>query len=206
MSTRPHPPSRYIGAAGAAGLALMSCAAVAHPGHEHAISGHIFQAGLLHPLTGLDHLLAMVAVGIWAALSHTNIRQAIWTPVTFLCLLLAGALMGMAGLSLPGVEPIIVASLLVLGLLLASRATLSGPASALLVGFFALFHGMAHGSELPAGAGAAAFIAGFMLSTLALHGMGLAGGFALKQRTLWLTRAAGAGITAYGISLLASTA
>ena len=206
MPTRPHSPSRTISATGAAALALMSGAALAHPGHEHALSGHVFEAGLLHPLTGQDHLLAMVAVGIWAALSHTSMRQAIWTPTAFLCLLLAGALAGMAGLSLPGVEPVIVASLLVLGLLVASRATLSGPASAILVGFFALFHGMAHGSELPAGTGATAFIAGFMLSTLVLHGLGLAGGFALKQRAIWLARATGAGIAAYGVSLLASAA
>lgn len=206
MSTRSHRPGPCITALGAAALALTSFAAAAHPGHEQNVARSMFQAGLLHPLTGLDHLLAMVAVGIWAALSHDTIRQAVWTPVSFLCLLLVGALLGMAGLSLPGVEPVIMASLLVFGLLLASRAAIPGIAGAMLVGFFALFHGMAHGSELPTGAGAMVFIAGFMLSTLFLHGLGLAGGVVLKRRGMWLTRAAGAGIALYGASLLASAA
>lgn len=205
MRTRPLSRRRYPVAAGAMAFAFISGAAMAHPGHEQAMSNSMFQAGLSHPLTGLDHLLAMVAVGVWAALGYQTIRQAIWTPVVFLCLLLAGALAGIAGLPLPGVEPVIAASLLVLGLLLASRTTLTGPASALLVGFFALFHGMAHGSELPAGAGASAFIAAFMLSTLFLHGLGLMGGFALKRHAAWLARVAGAGIAAYGVSLLAAT-
>jgi urease accessory protein len=160
--------------------------------------------GLTHPLTGVDHLLAMFAVGLWSALTHENIRAAIWTPVSFLCLLLVGALLGMAGLSLPAIEPIIMASLLVLGLLVASRVSLPNWASAALVGFFALFHGIAHGAELPMGGSAAAFIVGFMLTTFALHIVGLATGFTFKQRGLWLTRLAGAGIAAYGVALFAA--
>ncbi|SHI25463.1 HupE/UreJ family protein [Pollutimonas bauzanensis] len=195
-----------IRACAAAGLALVSAAALAHPGHEQGLSGGMFAAGLLHPLTGADHLLAMLAVGMWAALSHADIRQAIRTPASFLCLLLLGALAGIAGFGPPAVEPFIMASLLVLGLLLASRIAMPGWMGAALVGFFALFHGAAHGAELPAGHSAAAFIAGFMLSTLALHLIGLAGGFALKHRAPWLARLAGAGIAAYGVALFAGAA
>lgn len=129
-----------------------------------------------------------------------------WTPASFLCLLLVGALAGVAGLHLPAVEPIIMASLLVLGLLVASRATLPNWAGSALVGFFALFHGMAHGAELPHAASPAYFIAGFMLATLALHLIGLVAGFNLKQRHAWLTRIAGAGIAGYGVALLATVA
>ncbi|CAM5504688.1 HupE/UreJ family protein [Eoetvoesiella caeni] len=181
--------------------ALVSGAALAHPGHE--VSANMFISGLVHPLTGVDHLLAMLAVGLWSALSHQTMRQALWTPACFLCLLLVGALAGMAGLHLPAVEPVIVASLLVLGLLVASRTTLPAWAGAALVGFFALFHGMAHGAELPQAGSPAYFIAGFMLATLALHLVGLFTGFSLKQRSAWLTRIAGTGIAAYGVALLA---
>ncbi|HEY9278809.1 MAG TPA: HupE/UreJ family protein [Eoetvoesiella sp.] len=184
----------------ALGLSLVSTAALAHPGHE--VADNLFLSGLAHPLTGVDHLLAMLAVGLWSALTHDNVRAAVWTPISFLCLLLIGALMGMAGIALPAIEPIIMASLLVLGLLVASRVSLPNWAGAALVGFFALFHGMAHGSELPLGGSAAAFIAGFMLSTFALHLIGLTAGFTLKQRNVWLTRLAGAGIAAYGVALL----
>ena len=186
----------------ALGLTLVSGAALAHPGHE--IPGNMFLSGLSHPLTGIDHLFAMLAVGLWSALTHDNIRSALWTPVSFLSLLLVGALLGMAGVTLPAIEPIIMASLLVLGLLVASRAALPTWASTALVGFFALFHGMAHGSELPIGGSAAAFIAGFMLTTFTLHVVGLAAGFAFKQRGLWLTRIAGAGIAIYGVALFAA--
>lgn len=182
-------------------LALPSSAALAHPGHESVMGGSMFAAGMLHPLTGTDHLLAMLAVGLWAALAHKSLREAIWTPISFLCLLLVGALAGIAGMSLPAVEPIIMASLLVLGLLTASRIALPGWAGGALVGFFALFHGLAHGAELPAGNGVAAYIAGFMLATLMLHAAGLTAGLALKGRAAWLARAAGAGIAAYGAAL-----
>lgn len=188
----------------ALGLAAISGAALAHPGHE--VSGNMFLSGLIHPLTGFDHLLAMLAVGLWAALTHSSFRQAIQTPISFLCLLLIGALAGMSGFSLPAIEPVIMASLFVLGLLVITRFSMPTWAAAILVGFFALFHGMAHGAELPAQGSAAAFIAGFMLTTFALHLTGLAAGFALKQRGSWLTRIAGAGIAAYGLSLFAMLA
>src|SRR5690606_7907924 len=110
------------------------------------------------------------------------------------------------GARLPAVEPMIMASLFVLGLLLAQRIALPRAASAALVGFFAVFHGLAHGSELPPGASAAMFVTGFMLSTLCLHAVGLAAGFALKDRAAWLSRLAGAGIAVYGAALFTSVA
>lgn len=186
----------------ALGLVLVSTAVLAHPGHE--IPGNMFLSGLSHPLTGIDHLFAMFAVGLWSALTHNSLRSAIWTSISFLALLLTGALLGMAGVHLPAIEPMIMASLLILGLLVATRITLPNWAGALLVGFFAVFHGIAHGSELPVGGSATAFILGFMLTTFALHVSGLAAGFTLKSKGLWLTRIAGAGIAAYGISLFAS--
>lgn len=177
-------------------------AAMAHPGHE---TGHpLFLEGLLHPLTGFDHLLAMLAVGLWSALTHQTLRQAAFTPAAFLALLLAGAVLGISGLRLPAVEPMIIASLLVLGLLVAARKTVPQWAGSAIAGFFALFHGLAHGAELPAQGNALLFVAGFMLSTLVLHVCGLFLGFKLKPHGKWISRSVGAGIAAYGLSLLAA--
>lgn len=114
---------------------LFSGAALAHPGHlGHELPGSMFAAGFWHPLTGFDHLLAMLAVGMWSALTHHTARQAVWLPVMFLALLFAGAMMGMAGVRLPAVEPVIMVSLLVLGLLVASRKAVQGWAGFALVG------------------------------------------------------------------------
>lgn len=201
--------SRALGTALLA-LALLgiSTSAGAHPGDLlHQLGDHAFSQGLLHPLTGLDHLLAMLAVGVWAALAHASVRRALWAPASFVALLLAGTLLGIAGLRLPLVEPLIMASLLVLGLLVATRWPLPAWAGSGLVGFFALFHGLAHGSELPGGAETAwAFVAGFTLMTALLHATGLALGFQLKRRTRWVAHVAGAGVFAYGVALLAGVA
>ncbi|KDS77003.1 HupE/UreJ family protein [Bordetella bronchiseptica] len=187
---------------GAAALMLFSGAALAHPGHlGHELPGSMFAAGFWHPLTGFDHLLAMLAVGMWSALTHHTARQAVWLPVMFLALLFAGAMMGMAGVRLPAVEPVIMVSLLVLGLLVASRKAVQGWAGFALVGGFALFHGLAHGMELPGSEGALGFVAGFMLATLGLHLAGLFAGFRLKHWNLWLSRALGMGIAGYGALL-----
>jgi len=194
---------RSIGVFGirALGLLAMTGVALAHPGHE--IANNLFLSGLAHPLTGFDHLFAMLAVGLWSALTHSGVRQALWTPASFLCLMLVGALLGLSGVSVPAVEPMITASLFILGLLVATRLSMPTWAGATLVGFFALFHGLAHGSELSAQGSAAAFVTGFMLTTFALHLTGLAAGFAMKKRDLRLSRIAGIGIAAYGASLLA---
>lgn len=194
--------------------ATLSTVAQAHVGgdglpHTHGTL-HSFMAGVAHPLTGLDHLAAMVSVGLWGALgassSPPQTRSArLWTaPLAFALTLLAGALLALNGLSLPSIEPMIAASLLVLGLLVASRTQLPTGWGAALVAGFALFHGLAHGQEL--GGHAFAALGGMLLSTLALHAAGIAAGLKLRQRSHWLPRIAGAGVAAFGLSLLAPAA
>ena len=129
----------------------LSTYAAAHPGHEVDAHGISFMDGLLHPLTGLDHLAAMLAVGLWSALSATSARRIWLAPVAFAGMLLVGALLGLNGLALPAVEPMIAASLLVMGLLVATRAKLPLAVTAGVVGVFAVFHGIAHGTELAGG-------------------------------------------------------
>jgi urease accessory protein len=173
-------------------------AAEAHTGLEHAVS---FAAGFKHPWTGLDHMLAMLAVGLWAGL---NGGRAVWLwPMAFVGVMVAGGALGMAGVSLPMVEPGILASVIVLGLLVLSAARLPLAFGAVLVAAFALLHGHAHGAELPAAASAVTYAAGFALATALLHGIGLgvtslAGGEAGKV----LVRGAGALVAAAGIALV----
>lgn len=184
-------------------LATLTAAAWAHPGHIGHLHGEALAAGLMHPLTGFDHLFAMLAVGIWAALTHDNVRDALWSPISFAALLFIGALAGISGLTLPLMEPLIMASLLVLGLLVAARLRLPQWAGATLVGFFAFFHGLAHGSELPGSTETAwSFIVGFMITTALLHVAGMLFGFQIKRRDRWIARVAGGGIAAYGAALL----
>lgn len=141
--------------------------ALAHPGHAEPAG---FLAGLLHPVGGMDHLLAMVMVGLWAGLLGGCARLAL--PGAFLGAMLAGFGLGAAGLALPGVEAGILASVVVLAgfALLAVRVPLL--AAAALVALAGLFHGHAHGTELVGGA--AAYAAGFFVATAALHAAGLA--------------------------------
>jgi len=178
--------------------------ALAHVGADGSAHAHVgFADGLLHPLTGLDHLAAMLAVGVWSALTARQARDMAWAPLAFAAMLLAGALAGFAGLPLPAVEPMIAASLLVLGLLLAARLHLPGPAAAALVGVFAVFHGVAHGVELAGATGGAAALAGMVLATALLHAAGLAVGWALRTRFSWGPRLAGVAVAVFGASMLA---
>ena len=205
-------------ATSATALGLASTAVLAHTGdlgHAHGADAatSFFQGGL-HPLTGLDHLAAMVSVGLWSALTSTDKRsghgntRSVWTaPAAFAATLLIGALLGLGGLSLPGVEPMIAASVLVLGLLVSTRTALPSLAGGALVAVFALFHGLAHGAEL-AGGHAAAALAGMVLSTAALHAAGIALGLMMRPRgagataSRWASRVAGLGVAAFGASLL----
>lgn len=189
---------------GLAGL-LNALAAQAHPGHEStaAAVGAAANAvqGLLHPLTGADHLCAMVALGVWSALTCRRF----WAPpLAFLAVLLLGALLGLARLPLPAVEPMIAVSLLVLGLLVALRTRLPAIWGAAIAAVFAVFHGHAHGHEMPAAASALPYIAGFLAATLALHCAGMAAGAVMRRTSVWLPRVAGAAVAAYGASLLAA--
>lgn len=179
-------------------------AALAHVGADGSAHAHVgFADGLLHPLTGLDHLAAMLAVGVWSALTARQARDMVWAPLAFAAMLLAGALAGFAGLPLPAVEPMIAASLLVLGLLLVTKLHLPGPAAAALVGVFAVFHGVAHGVELAGETGGAAALAGMVLATALLHTVGLAAGWALRTRFSWGPRLAGVAVAVFGASMLA---
>lgn len=187
-------------------LAACSGAAYAHAGGDlGAHHGSAFLAGFSHPFTGTDHLLAMLAVGVWSALTLKGRRM--WAaPASFAGMLLVGALLGLGGVALPLVEPMIAASLLALGLLLAARASLPAAAASALCGAFALFHGLAHGSELAAAASPAAALAGMLAATVLLHAAGLAGGLLLARRQAWLPRVAGALVAGFGLVLLAPLA
>jgi len=181
-------------------LAAAPAAAFAHTGdagHTHDAAGALM-AGLTHPFTGLDHLAAMVAVGVWSAMSARKVWLA---PVVFAGTLLIGALLGMAGVTLPAVEPMIAVSLLVLGLLVATRTSLPPVAGGALVAAFALFHGAAHGNEL-AGPSAAFALIGMVVATALLHALGIVLGLQLRQRHVWLSRAGGAIVALFGAALL----
>ena len=184
----------------------LSTSASAHTGAELHIHNS-FLSGLAHPLLGLDHLAAMVAVGLWSALAARSAgSDLLWGPVGFAAMLLAGAVLGLQGMALPAVEPMIAASLLVTGLLVVSRLRVPGLLAALGVGVFAVFHGVAHGVELAGSDSAWQTLAGMLAATVLLHGTGLAAGWALRQRHAWLARATGAGVAAFGGALLAHMA
>lgn len=185
-----------------AALAL-PMAAFAHTGADGGLH-HGLVAGFMHPLTGADHLAAMVAVGLWSALAARRAwPDLLWAPLAFAGMLLVGALMGLAGLQLTGVEPMIAASLLVLGLLVATRVHLPAGVAAALVGVFAVFHGAAHGMELAGEPGAALTLVGMVAATALLHMAGIVVGWALRHANAWLPRIAGAGVLALGASLVA---
>ena len=187
-------------AAGAA-LALIGAAtpALAHSGHGDT-SG--FVAGFLHPVGGLDHVLAMVAVGLFAA--HLGGR-ALWAvPAAFVALMAVGGALGMNGANVPYVETGIALSVVVFGLTLASGAALPVGLAVGLVGFFSIFHGHAHGAEMPANASGAAYAAGFLIATALLHGAGIALGMgAARLASQRAVRIGGAAMAAAGVGLLA---
>ena len=187
----------------AAGAALAfigaSAPALAHTGHGDA---HGFVAGFLHPVGGLDHVLAMVAVGLFAA--HLGGR-ALWAvPATFVALMAVGGALGMNGVAVPFVETGIALSVVVFGLVLAMGLALPIGLAMGLVGFFAIFHGHAHGAEMPADVSGATYAAGFLLATAALHaagvGLGLLAGRLASRQAI---RIGGGAMTLAGVGLLA---
>lgn len=157
--------------------------------------------GLLHPWSGLDHVLAMIAVGIWGAQLG---NPALWVlPVTFPLVMSLGAMMGLLGFPLPGVEIGIALSALLLGGMVAGEARPKLAVAGVLVGLFAIFHGHAHGAELPAGQSGMLYSMGFVIATGCLHGIGIAIG--LVQRWAWgklALRCAGAFIAVMGVFFL----
>jgi urease accessory protein len=184
------------------GLALlatvMAVPALAHtgPGAAHGLA-----SGLLHPLLGLDHVLAMVAVGLWAGLVGGRARLAY--PLAFVAMMVVAGLWGMSGAELAGVEIGIAISVVTLGLAIALQLTPPLAAGAAACAIFAIFHGHAHGAELPADASGVAYAAGFVLATAALHGLGLAIAGGLAARAPLVARVAGGGLVLAGVAILA---
>lgn len=175
--------------------------ALAHAGHDHAAG---VWAGLAHPFGGADHVLAMVGVGVLAGLIGGASRWRL--PAAFIAAMALGALAGLAGLGAGGpVEHAIAASVLVIGLAIAAFRRVSAAAGAVLVAACALVHGLAHGAELPAGAGALAYVAGFVAGTAALHfgGLGIAMALsALRDEQARGARLAGAAIALSGLAMV----
>lgn len=161
--------TRHLPLASVIPLLLSSATALAHPGHE---AGAGLASGFAHPLLGADHLLAMLAVGLWAA--QLGGRAIVAVPAAFVAAMLAGGALGFTGVALPQVEPLIAASVLALGLLVALRVRLSAAAGMLLVAGFAVAHGAAHAAEMAPGQSAPAYALGFGLATLLLHAAGVA--------------------------------
>jgi urease accessory protein len=160
-----------------------------------------FAAGFGHPLSGLDHMTVMIAVGLWAALKG---GRALWVwPATFVGVMLVGGGFGMAHIPVPFVEPGILASVVALGLLVALVVDLPVWTGALIIGAFAVLHGHAHGTEVPATASGIEYMAGFAFATALLHRVGIAGAVGLGMRFRNVVRVAGAACATIGIGLAA---
>lgn len=184
---------RYALALAAATLALP---ASAHDG-LHAMTA---AAGFLHPLTGLDHLLAMLAIGIWAAQQRPPARVAL--VLAFPLLIAVGAWWGIGGGAFSGMELGLAGSVAVLGLLIAFAVSVPVASGAAVAGLFALMHGYVHGAELPAGASLLAYGLGFISSTVLLHVAGLGAGAWVNGLHGRAVRSAGAGIAVTGMAML----
>lgn len=169
---------------------LASGPALAHPGlHDGGLA-----AGMLHPLSGTDHLLAMIAVGLWASGLAGKARFLV--PAAFVGVMGLGAALGAQGLVLPGAETTITLSVVLLGLASALRLQVALPAAMAFVALFAAAHGAAHGAEMPALAAPLAYCLGFMTITVLLHGAGLVVGLAFRTSA---PRLAGGAIMAAGL-------
>jgi urease accessory protein len=180
-------------------IALTSGQASAHVGHGE-VEG--LMHGFLHPIGGLDHMLAMVAVGLLAALLG---GRALWmVPAAFLAMMAAGAGLAMAGFALPFVELGISASVVALGVAVAFQLPLPVIAAMGIAGFFAVFHGAAHGAEMPVDASGASYAAGFLAATALLHLAGIGIGMALSRLVSnrdAMSRLAGGAIAVAGLYL-----
>ncbi|MFQ5479711.1 MAG: HupE/UreJ family protein [Thermodesulfobacteriota bacterium] len=174
---------------------LLPASAFAHPGFAH---GPGFFNAFIHPFSGLDHILAMVAVGILAFKSG---GRALWVlPAAFLSLMLLGCILGLTGLTVPFIEGGVITSVLILGLLIAVAASLPLAPAMSIVGLFALFHGFAHGTEMPLAASGLVYVAGFTAATLLLHLGGIVTGLLLQKTAgARLIRYSGAAIAASGV-------
>jgi len=178
-------------------LVLSPTAALAHPGHGMDVG---VLAGAAHPFSGLDHIAVMIAVGLWAALKG---GRALWLwPAIFVGVMLVGGVLGMAHVPVPFVEPGILASVVVLGLMVALAIDLPLWLGATLIGVVAVFHGHAHGAEVPENIGGVDYMIGFALATVTLHLVGIAAALGLRSVRLQpLVRMAGAACVVVGLGL-----
>lgn len=188
-------------AAAAAMWAVIWLLPLAAEAHTDGGTAGGFISGFMHPIGGVDHVLAMISVGLWGAILGA---PAMWAlPVAFPLLMTVGAVAGILGLPLPQVELGIVLSVVVLGLVIALKFRPNLTVSMLIVSFFAVFHGYAHGKELPASASAVGFSLGFVLATGLLHLVGILAGLVhrlpMGERVL---QGGGLAITASGVYLL----
>ncbi len=189
-----------------AAAALLPTTALAHTG----VGGTAgFAHGFLHPVSGIDHVLAMVAVGLFAA--HLGGRALWLVPLAFVGMMAVGGALGVAGVGLPFVEAGIALSVVVLGAAVALRLDLSTAAAMALVGIFAVFHGHAHGAEMPETASGLAYGLGFVAATAVLHAVGVGLGIALGTASTLgtaptlgrrIAQGAGAAMAVAGVALL----
>lgn len=165
-------------------LAFAPHAAFAHPGN---LAGHVdsgWNAGFAHPFLGWDHMAVMIAIGLWAAQSGRW-----WIPLAFVSVMMAGAGAAVMGLGVPGVEPVILASTVVVAALALFRPMMRTSVTFAVVALFAFFHGFAHGAEMPRTVAADSFTAGFAVASMALHALGFgAAKAAAVARESWRKR------------------
>jgi urease accessory protein len=185
--------------------ALLTVAASAAEAHTGVGNTAGFAHGFTHPLGGIDHVLVMVAVGLFAARSG---GRALWlVPLSFVAMMTVGGVFGIAGVGLPLVEIGIGLSVVVLGLAVAFRVYPPTALAMALVGLFAIFHGHAHGAEMPESASALMYGAGFVLATALLHALGMGLGLGLDRTSAAIgrgaLRAAGSAMALAGVAILA---
>jgi urease accessory protein len=180
---------------------LVSSVAFAHPGHGVEIG---FMSGFMHPLLGWDHLLVMMAVGVWAAKSGGKARWQL--PLMFLATMAVGALLGVAGFSIQGVETAIAASLMAMGLLLILHLPISHGVQLLFTALFAIMHGVAHGVELNLGSwqANASPLIGMLIATALLHAIGYGLGAQRHKLLQWSQALLAGAMLGLGANLLLS--
>ena len=178
-------------------FAAIPALALAHPGHEHTTS---FISGFMHRMGGLDHLLAMLAIGLWAASLG---GRALWAvPAAFIGTMLVGGGLAVAGVQVPFIEQGIVLSVILMGALLVGAARFPVTICAGIAGLFAVFHGAAHGLEMPLNANGAEYALGFAAATALLHLVGIGFGAAIARfQAPIITRVTGSLIAVAGLFL-----
>lgn len=192
---------RYINQLLAIAICLLPTLCHAHEigaYHPHADAIAALMEGTTHPFTGIDHLFGMLAVGFWGAWAN---HHRLTPSVSFTIALVWGACLGLSEIALPTIEPMVAASLCIVGLLLASKTRLSAPAGLVVAGLIGVFHGAAHGVEL-AGPHHALSLVGMLIGSLLIQVGGHAMARWLRDRHAWLPQLAGTGVAVLGMALL----